>query len=66
MMIEISGKSTNFWLKNAISVKKQPVGKVQSFLKSNFGLKQGYKTIKFGTFNATDLLYIFIMIGEML
>ena len=32
-----------YWLKNASSFRKQLIGKVESFLKSNFDLNQGYK-----------------------
>ena len=47
-------KKYPFWLKNVSSFKKQLIGKVESFLKSNFSLNQRYKivltkSIKFGT-----------------
>ena len=38
-------KKYQFWLKNFSSFKKQLMEKVQSILKSNFGLNQGYKII---------------------
>ena len=38
-------KKYQVWLKKAIFVKKQPIGKVQSFLKSKFDLYQGYKIV---------------------
>ena len=38
-------KKYQFWLTNVSSFKKQLIGKVQSFLKSNFGLNQGYKIV---------------------
>ena len=38
-------KKYQFWLKNVSSFKKQLIEKVQSFLKSNFGLNQGYKIV---------------------
>ena len=38
-------KNFQFWLKNVSSFKKQLIGKVQSSLKSNFGLNQGYKIV---------------------
>ena len=45
MMIQISGKSTNFGSKMLAPSKKQLIGEVQSSLKSNFGLNQGYKIV---------------------
>ena len=44
MMMQLSGKYTNFVkkVKTIISVKKQLIDKVESFLKSNFYLNQGY------------------------
>lgn len=41
---------------------------ISSFLnvnRSKYDIEE-HKTIKFETFNTTDMLYIFIMIGEML
>ena len=32
-----------FWLRNVSSFRKQLIGKVESFLKSNFDLNQRYK-----------------------
>ena len=32
-----------FWLKNVTSFRKQQIDQVESFLKSNFDLNQGYK-----------------------
>ena len=56
------------WCKIVSPFKKQLIGKVESFLQSNFDLNQEYKivltqTIKLRTVNATDSFYIFIMIG---
>ena len=45
MMIQLSGKSTNFDWKNVSWFKKQLIGNVESFLKSNFDLNQGYKIV---------------------
>ena len=42
-MIELPGKSAHFSQKN-ISVKKLPIRKVESFLKTNFDLNQICKT----------------------
>ena len=60
MMIQISGKSSNFGFRMLVFSKKQLIEEVQSSLKSNFCLNQGYKivltqNIKFGTFSGTDL-----------
>ena len=38
-------KKYQFWLKNVSSFKKQLIGTVESFLKSNFDLNQGYKIV---------------------
>ena len=62
MMIQISGKSTNFGSKMLAPSKKQLIGEVQSSVKSNFGLNQGYKRVPT---QLTVLLYLLIMIGEM-
>ena len=43
MMIQLSGKSTNFGSKNISLLRKQLIGKVESFVKSNFDLKKEYK-----------------------
>ena len=43
MMIQLSGKSTNFGSKNVSFFRKQLIGKVESFAKSNFDLKKEYK-----------------------
>ena len=64
-------KEYPFWLKNVSSFTKQLINKVESFLKSNFDLNQRYKILLtqnhyIGNCDATDLLYIFIMIGKML
>ena len=34
-----------FWLKNVSSFRKQLIGKVESFLKSNLDLNQGYQIV---------------------
>ena len=65
MMIQLSIEKYQFWLKNVSLFRKVLINKVESFLKVNFDIKQGYK-ILFRTFNGTDWLYIYIMIGEML
>ena len=64
-------KKYPFWLENVSSFKKQLIDKVESFLKLNFDLNQRYKIVltqnhQIWNFNATDLPYIFMMIGEML
>ena len=56
-------KKYQFWLKHVSSFRKQLIGILESFLKSNFDLNEGYKTIQFRTFKGTDLLYIYIKIG---
>ena len=38
-------KKYQFWLKNFSSLKKQLIGKTESFLESNFDLNQGYKIV---------------------
>ena len=38
MMAQISGQTTEVWLKNVYLVKKEPIVKVQSFLTSKFPL----------------------------
>ena len=45
MMIQRSGKSTNFDSKDVSLLKKQLICKVESFLKSDFDLNQGYKIV---------------------
>ena len=63
-------KEYPFWLKNVNSFKKQLIGKVESFLKSNFDLNQRYRIVltqsQIWNFNATELLHVFILIGEMI
>ena len=57
-------KKYQFWLKNVGLFKKQLIRTVQSVLKSNFDLNQGYKIVltenhfKFRTFNVTDLFIV--------
>ena len=43
-MSHLSGKSTSFGSKNISLFGKQLISKVESFVKSNFDLKKGYKT----------------------
>ena len=38
-------KKYQFWLENVSSLRKQLIGKVESFLKSNFDLSEGYKIV---------------------
>ena len=45
MMIQLSGKNSNFGLKMLVHSKKQLIGKVKGFLKSNFDLNQGYQIV---------------------
>ena len=45
MMIQFCEKKYQFWLKNFSSLKKQLIGKTESFLESNFDLNQGYKIV---------------------
>ena len=45
MMIQLSGKSTNFGSKNVSSFKKQLIDKAERFLKSSFDLNQKYKIV---------------------
>ena len=64
-------KKYPFWIKNVSSFKNQLMGKVQSFIMWNFDLHQRYKIVLTQThlirnFHASDFLYVFIMIGEMI
>ena len=38
-------KNYQFWLENVSSFRKQLIGKVESFLKSNFDLNHGHKIV---------------------
>ena len=61
MMIKVSGESPHLTKKKKF-IKKLPLRKVESFLKSNFNLNQICKFVlkKEKNFNATDLLYILV------
>ena len=68
MMIKFIEKVL-IWLKKVSSIKKPPISKVKSFLKSNFDLNQIRKIVltqshEIWTFNAPDLRYIFIKDGK--
>ena len=65
MMIQISGKSTNFGSKMLVRSKKKLMGKVQSF-QSQILTKPRIQNSANTKQLTTDMLYIFIMFGEML
>ena len=65
MMIQISGKSTNFGSKMLVRSKKKLMEKVQSF-QSQILTKPRIQNSANTKQLTTDMLYIFIMFGEML